>query len=90
MVLDEAKLLCRPIVSTAYDSVYDQLTDGENGVIVPVTAEGIAEGLLRVLRDESLRESLQRVLRETDGDQSELIEHHFALIEGRDSLCSKD
>ena len=90
MVLDEAKLLCRPIVSTAYDSVYDQLTDGENGVIVPITAEGIAEGLLRVLQDESLRESLQRVLRETDGDQSELIEHHFALIEGRDSLCSKD
>ncbi len=89
MVLDEAKLLCRPIVSTAYDSVYDQLTDGENGVIVPISEEGIADGVLRVLRDAALRETLVGALRSTDTNQTDLIEQHFSLIEGRDAVCSK-
>lgn len=46
VVLDEAKILAKPILATAYPTVCDQLTD-EEGMVVEMSPEGIAEGVLQ-------------------------------------------
>lgn len=49
VVLDEAKFLEKNIVVTNYNSAKDQITDGENGLIAEMTAEGIAEQIAKYL-----------------------------------------
>lgn len=52
MVLDEAKILAKPIVVTNYDTVGDQIQDQE-GLIVDMTAEGVADGIYRMLQEKT-------------------------------------
>lgn len=58
LTIGEAKILGKPIVSTNFPVVYNQLTDGKNGIVVEMTPEAIARGILRLLRDERLRNSI--------------------------------
>ena len=50
LVIDEAKILGRPIVSTDYPTIHDQLKADE-GVIVPISPEGLADGLEKLLKN---------------------------------------
>ena len=50
----EARVLGRPIVTTDVGGMRDQLTDGENGLIVPIDAESIARAVKRLLTDAKL------------------------------------
>lgn len=59
MTIGEAKILGKPIVSTNFPVVYDQITDGENGLIVNMTPESIAEGIMRLIDDKHLTEKLK-------------------------------
>lgn len=58
VVLDEAKILCKPIVATDYHSVSDQISRMETGVITPMTADGLAEGIEKLLSDPALRKRI--------------------------------
>ena len=62
MTIGEAKILGRPIVSTNFPVVYNQITDGENGLVVGMSAEEIAEGIMRLINDSSLREKLMKAV----------------------------
>lgn len=82
VVLDEAKILGKPIVATAYPTVGDQILDGREGLIVPMSAEGVAEGILRLLNDQTLREGISNYLSAQEyGNQSE-IEKYMKLFDG--------
>lgn len=59
LTIIEALMLGRPIVSTETLGGVTVLENGEKGVLTPITAEGIADGILRLLRDPALRERLQ-------------------------------
>lgn len=83
MVLDEAKILNKPIVSTKYDSVFDQINDGENGILVPISAEGIADGIFQLIGNNVLREKIIANLSHEEKKQTDLIQKYYALIEGR-------
>lgn len=58
LTIGEAKILGKPIVSTNFPVVYNQITDGENGIVVDMTPESIAEGIIILLDDVELREKL--------------------------------
>lgn len=58
MVLDESKLLCKPIIVTNYPSAKDQIENEKTGIIVDINSEKIADGIERVLSDYSLRNKL--------------------------------
>ncbi len=58
IVLDEAKVFCKPIVATAYTTVWDSLEDGKTGLITEMTPRGLADGILRLNGDPELRETL--------------------------------
>lgn len=73
IVLDEAKILCKPIVVTNYITVSASVEDGVSGWIVEMNAHGIAEGIQTLIRDSALRERLVSYLQEQPkGNENEL------------------
>ena len=54
VVLDEAKILGTPIVATNYPTVRDQITDGENGMIVERDANEIAKAIELLMKSPDL------------------------------------
>lgn len=58
----EARVLGRPIVTTDVGGMRDQLTDGVNGLIVPIDPEAIADAVKRLLTHGELRSSFTRQL----------------------------
>lgn len=82
VVLDEAKMLCVPIVATAYPTVGDQLLDGQEGLVTEMSPEGIAKGILTLLTDAPLRGRLQTYLaRHEYGNQAECAKYMTLLDE---------
>lgn len=54
ITIGEAKILGRPIVSTNFPVVYNQISNGKNGLVVGMSGEEIADGILRLVNDGSL------------------------------------
>lgn len=48
-VVNEAKLLCRPVIATEFSGIHEQLKDGVNGYIVPNHQEAIVEKMREIL-----------------------------------------
>ena len=58
LTLAEARILNKPIVTTNFDVVHEQIVDGENGLIVDIDANSIAEGIIKLLNNNDLRNNL--------------------------------
>lgn len=58
IVLDEAKMLCKPIVVTRYPTVNDSICHGETGWITELSALAVAEGILKMAHDTALRQKV--------------------------------
>ena len=81
IAVDEAMALCRPILLTDFSTAADQIDSGVNGLIVPMTSEGVEQGLAQLLSGSELRSSLSDALaRGTYSNESEL-QKLYALIE---------
>ncbi|MEL7116116.1 MAG: glycosyltransferase [Pseudomonadota bacterium] len=57
-VVNEARVLEKPIIATRVSGIDEQLTDGENGLIVAQDEDAIVDGLTRLLTDAELRTKL--------------------------------
>ena len=80
MVLDEAKILAKPIVATNYTTVRDQLIN-EEGLIVNMTSEAIAEGTRKMLADAKMRGIFENNLKQRDyGNTYEMEKFYDALM----------
>lgn len=81
IALDEAKILCKPIIATNFSTVKDQLADKVNSLIAEIDANSLAEKIEKLLADKSLQESFKENLcKEYYGTESE-IEKLYKLIE---------
>ena len=79
MVLDEAKILAKPIIATNYTTVRDQLKD-EEGLIVDMTPGGIADGIQRMLTNIKMSEGLTNYLQQKNyGNTDEMKKFYDAL-----------
>lgn len=58
LTLNEARILNKPVVSTNFPVVYNQIRDGENGLICEMTAASIAERIMLLASNVKLREKL--------------------------------
>lgn len=58
LTIGEAKILGKPIVSTNFPVVYEQITDKKNGIVVDMSGEAIASGIERLLENVELRNSI--------------------------------
>ena len=81
IVLDEAKILGKAIVVTAYSSVSDQITDKVTGIITGLEPEQIAEGIERVLRDSGFRRNLEKNCLDTPDETAKVLETFYRMIE---------
>lgn len=55
LTIAEAKILGRPVVSTNFDVVHDQLRHEQNGLIAEMTSASVASNIMRMLVDDELR-----------------------------------
>ena len=60
VALDEARVFGLPVLATDYSSVNDQVNAGVDGLVVPMSPEGVAEGLMRLVEQPELLECLAR------------------------------
>ncbi len=82
LTIAEAKILHRPVVSTNFDVVHDQITQGENGLIAEMTPESVAEKIQELLDNESLRNKIIKNLeRENNTTSTTEIQKFNKLIE---------
>ena len=58
LTLNEARILNKPVISTNFPVVYNQIRDGENGLICEMKAESIAEKVILLASNLKLREKL--------------------------------
>lgn len=73
MVLDEAKILEKPIVVTNYDTVRDQIQEGE-GKIVEMNPTDIAKGIEEVIKNKKVYSDY---LKKNDyGNQKEIVKYY--------------
>lgn len=55
LTIAEAKILHKPVVSTNFDVVKDQISDRQNGLIAEMTPQSVADRILELLHDDTLR-----------------------------------
>ena len=83
IVLDEAKILHRPIIATNYPSVNDNIKDGVTGLICPMNAKGIAEAIEQLSNDKNMQKHLSENLSKIyKGNETE-IEKYILLFENK-------
>lgn len=81
IAIDEVKCLCKPIVVTDFPTVFDQITDGKNGLICHMNEKDMADKIERLIDDSALREKITRNLQSEKVGNEEEIEKLYDLIE---------
>ena len=81
IALDEAKILCMPIVVTNYPSVHDAIENGKDGLVVEINARAIALGILKLHNDRNLCNLLIQNLGSEDcGNEKTVVKKVLDLI----------
>lgn len=83
IVIDEAKILCKPIVSTNYRSALDQIEDGVSGILVDISSKAIAEGIEKLLKNKILQERLAKNLSDMENGTERELEKYLECFEGK-------
>lgn len=81
IALDEAKLLCKPIVVTNFSTVRDQFTDRHDASICEMKPESIADAIQELLENESLRKKYSANLLSERKDNSDEIEKLYEIFD---------
>lgn len=81
VVLDEAKILTKPIVVTNYPTVRDQIKHGREGLIADMHAEDIAQKIISMLTDIHLRESIKEYLNSNEYGNCDELEKYVQVWE---------
>ena len=80
IVLDEAKILCKPIVITNYVTAPNSIESGKNGLIVGMTSDELARGVASYFENEELRKQVVEQLRNEQNSNDAEIEKYIALF----------
>ena len=83
IAVDEAMALAKPILLTDFSTAADQIDSGKTGLIVPLSPDGIAQGLQQLLDNASLRNAYSKSLAALDLSNEGEISKLYDLIEGR-------
>lgn len=81
VVLDEAKILAKPIIVTSYPTVRDQIMDGKEGVIVGMTSEKIADGIEELIKNKEKRVFLSNYLAAHEYGNQDAVEKYMTLFD---------
>ncbi len=80
IAVDEMKILCKPILITNFDTVYDQIENGTEGIIVNMDEESIFNGLKELIESNDLRNKLIKNLESRDfSNEYEILKLYKAI-----------
>lgn len=80
VVLDEAKILAKPILATNYSTIKDQLKDKKEGLITDISPNAIAEGIAKLRENPQLYNSIQHYLDAHEyGNEKEILQYYELL-----------
>lgn len=80
MVVNEALILGKPVISTAFNSVSEVLTDGVTGIICENSIEGLYYGIKRMLSNKSLNNQIINNVRCFEYSNDKIISQVIDLI----------
>ncbi|MEH6938354.1 glycosyltransferase [Bacillus sp. JJ664] len=80
LAIQEARIFKKPIVTTNFTVVTDQITHNQNGIIVEMNADAIFNGVKQILDDESLRTQIKNYLELDDASTEDEIHKLYAII----------
>ena len=76
VVIDEAKILAKPIIATAYPTVKDQIQNDNEGIIVELNVNGIVNGIVALCSDNVKKQQITEYLnRQEYGNQEEIMKY---------------
>lgn len=64
----------------------DQIKNGQDGYVVDMNPEAIAEGLMALLSDEEKQKTLSDALASFDEEQAYWLKRHYELFEGKQEI----
>ena len=76
----EAQILGKPVIITNYTTAASQLKDGVDGVIVPMDIDACADGIIKVIKDKRLQETLIENTKKTDYTNASEINRFYDLM----------
>jgi glycosyltransferase involved in cell wall biosynthesis len=80
IAVEEAKIMCCPIVAANYLSAHEQLAEGKFGLIAEINPESLYEKIKLLTDNPDLRENLSKTLsRENFGNENE-IEKFYGIL----------
>lgn len=80
IVIDEAKILHKPIIITDYPSAHDNIKDGVTGIICPMNANGIAEAIEKLASHKAMQNQLSENLARMHHSNEKEIEKYSLLF----------
>ncbi len=80
LTLAEARMLNVPCVTTNFDVVYAQMIDGDNGLVVEMSAEAVADGIIQLASDPELYQHIKRFQEQEKKGNVEEIEKFYELV----------
>lgn len=81
IAVEEAKILCKPILAAHYLSAPEQLEDGTLGIICNTDSDSIYDGIKKLLCDEPLCDTLRQTLASRDFSNTDEIEKFYKIVE---------
>ena len=81
IVLDEAKIMKKPIVVTNYSTVHDQIIAGKEGMIVEISSEAIADGIIRMYQNNEERTVIIDFLNQNNYGNSYVVNKYYKVID---------
>ena len=81
LTLAEARMLNVPCVTTNFDVVYAQMIDGENGLVVEMSAEAVADGIIRLATNLELYQHIKGYQEQEKKGNAEEIEKFYKMME---------
>lgn len=80
VVVREAQILQKPVIITAYPTAASQVTNGVDGVIVPLPVEACAEAMAKALTNQELKAQIVEHLCTHDYGNEKEVEKIYAIL----------
>ena len=82
IVLDEAKILLKPIVTSDYDTVHDQIINGDTGIVANLNPQALASSLEKVIVNDKIKNDLSNNLKYELESKMDTLELYINVLRG--------
>ena len=80
IAIAEARMLNKPVVTTRFDAVYNQMKDRKNGLVVDMNSQGIVNGILELINNKKLTNEIISYLKTEKKGNIEELDKFYELI----------